>query len=108
MYQEGSKLIPALRHAERRAAWSAARPLVGGGGAATGRELSRTFQTFDHSERDGVDGFVTITGGKSTTLRGMAELCADVVCRKLDIDEPCRTRDTVLLPHTAYYAAVAA
>jgi glycerol-3-phosphate dehydrogenase len=108
MYREGSKLIPALRHAERRAAWSAARPLVGGGGAATGRELSRTFQTFDHSERDGVDGFVTITGGKSTTLRGMAELCADVVCRKLDIDEPCRTRDTVLLPHTAYYAAVAA
>jgi glycerol-3-phosphate dehydrogenase len=108
MYEEGSKLIPALRHAERRAAWSAARPLVGAEGAATGRELSRTFQTFDHSERDGVDGFVTITGGKSTTLRGMAELCADVVCRKLGIDEPCRTRDTVLLPHTAYYAAAAA
>ena len=48
---------------------------------------------------------MTITGGKATTLRGMAELCADVVCRKLDVDEPCRTRDTVLLPHTAYYAA---
>jgi glycerol-3-phosphate dehydrogenase len=105
MYQEGSKLIPALRHAERRAAWSAARPLVGSGGAATGRELSRTFQTFDHSEREGVEGFVTITGGKSTTLRGMAELCGDVVCRKLGIDARCRTRETVLLPHTAYYAA---
>ena len=108
MYAEGSRLIPALRHAERRAAWSAARPLVGSGGAATGRELSRTFQTFDHAERDGVERFVTITGGKSTTLRGMAELCADVVCRKLGIDEPCRTRNTVLLPHTAYYSAAAA
>jgi glycerol-3-phosphate dehydrogenase len=108
MYEEGAKLIPAIRQAERRAAWSAARPLVGAGGASSGRELSRTFQTFDHSERDGVDGFVTITGGKSTTLRGMAELCADVVCRKLDIDAPCRTRETVLLPHTAYYAAAAA
>lgn len=108
MYTEGSKLIPALRRAERRAAWSAARPLVGASGAATGRELSRTFQTFDHRERDGVDGFVTITGGKSTTLRGMAELCADVVCRKLGIDEPCRTAETVLLPHTAYYSAAAA
>ena len=104
MYAEGSKLIPALR----RAAWSAARPLVGSGGAATGRELSRTFQTFDHRERDGVEEFVTITGGKSTTLRGMAELCADVVCRKLGIDEPCRTRDMILLPHTAYYSAAAA
>ncbi|MGZ4296330.1 MAG: hypothetical protein ACXVE4_04440, partial [Solirubrobacteraceae bacterium] len=56
---------------------------------------------------DGLEGFVTITGGKATTLRGMAELCADVVCRKLDIDEPCRTRETVLLPHAAYYAAAA-
>jgi len=108
MYTEGSKLIPALRHAARRAAWSAARPLVGSTGAATGRELSRTFQTFDHRERDGVESFVTITGGKSTTLRGMAELCADVVCRKLDVDEPCRTHETVLLPHTAYYSSLAA
>jgi glycerol-3-phosphate dehydrogenase len=109
MYAEGAKLIPAVRHAERRAAWSAARPLVGSRGEGdSGRELSRTFKTFDHMETDGLEGFVTITGGKATTLRGMAELCADVVCRKLDVDEPCRTRETVLLPHTAYYAAVAA
>ncbi len=109
MYTEGSKLIPAVRVAERRVAWSAARPLVGSRGEGdTGRELSRTFKTFDHKETDGLEGFVTITGGKATTLRGMAELCSDVVCRKLDIDAPCRTRDTVLLPHTAYYAAALA
>jgi glycerol-3-phosphate dehydrogenase len=103
MYAEGAKLIPAVRDAARRAAWSAARPLIGSGPSGGGRELSRTFKTFDHRERDGVEGFVTITGGKATTLRAMAEVCADVVCRKLGIDEPCRTRDTVLLPHTAYY-----
>jgi len=108
MYIEGAKMIPAIRRAERRAAWSAARPLVGATGADTGRELSRTFKTFDHKDTDGVEGFVTITGGKATTLRGMAELCADVICHKLDIDEPCRTRDTILLPYTAYYAAAAA
>jgi glycerol-3-phosphate dehydrogenase len=68
--------------------------------------LSRTFKTFDHKETDGVEGFVTITGGKGTTLRGMAELCADVVCRKLGVEEPCATRGTVLLPHTAYYATM--
>jgi len=107
MYVEGARLVPALRHAERRAAWSAARPLVGATGAASGRELSRTFKTFDHAETDGVEGFVTITGGKATTLRAMAELCADVLCRKLGVDEPCRTRETVLLPHTAYYDAAA-
>jgi hypothetical protein len=35
----------------------------------------------------------------------MAELCANVICAKLEIDAECRTRDTVLLPHEAYYAA---
>jgi glycerol-3-phosphate dehydrogenase len=105
MQEEGRKLIPALRDAPFRAAWSAARPLIGPREAGSGRELSRTFETIDHSETDGVEGFVTITGGKATTLRGMAEVCADVVCRKLRLDAPCRTRDTVLLPHTAQFAA---
>lgn len=105
MYEEGAKLIPAVGRAEFRAAWSAARPLIGAREADSGRELSRTFKTYDHRETDGVEGFVTITGGKGTTLRGMAELSADVICRKLGIAAECRTRDTVLLPHTALYAA---
>ncbi len=106
MYDEGAKLVPAVKRVEFRAAWSAARPLIGSrGDADTGRELSRTFKTFDHKDSDGVEGFVTITGGKGTTLRGMAELCANVICGKLGIDAECRTRDTVLLPHTAYYSA---
>lgn len=105
MYDEGAKLIPAVARAEFRAAWSAARPLIGPRETDSGRELSRTFKTYDHRETDGVEGFVTITGGKGTTLRGMAELSADVICRKLGIVAECRTRDTVLLPHTAFYAA---
>lgn len=105
MYEEGAKLIPAVKQAEFRAAWSAARPLIGSRDQAdTGRELSRTFKTYDHKETDGVEGFVTITGGKGTTLRGMAEFCANVICAKLGIDAGCRTRETVLLPHEAYYA----
>ena len=84
MIDEGSKLVPAVRDAPFRSAWSAARPLIGSkDDADSGRELSRTFKTIDHAVDDGVEGFVTITGGKGTTLRGMAEVCADVVCRKL-------------------------
>ena len=106
MVTEGSKLIPAVATATHRAAWSAARPLIGSRSEAdSGRELSRTFKTIDHAAEDGPEGFVTITGGKGTTLRGMAEVCADVVCRKLGIDERCRTRETVLLPHISYFAA---
>lgn len=107
MLHEGSKLIPAVRGAEIRAAWSAARPLVGERGASTGRELPRTFKCFDHAD-DGVEGLVTISGGKGTTLRGMAELTADVVCRKLGVTAPCLTRETVTLPHTAFHRAKAA
>lgn len=104
MIEEGAKLVPAVRGAAFRAAWSAARPLIGSRDADSGRELSRTFKTIDHAP-EGVKGFVTITGGKATTLRGMAEVCANEVCRKLGIDATCRTREFQLLPHTAYYAA---
>ena len=106
MFEEGAKLIPSITTDRFRAAWSAARPLIGSRDQAdSGRELSRTFKTIDHAAADGVEGFVTITGGKATTLRGMAEVCSDVVCGKLGVDEPCRTRETVLLPHTAAFAA---
>jgi glycerol-3-phosphate dehydrogenase len=109
MYREGAKLVPAVTSATERAAWAAARPLIGAaGGGAGGRGLSRTFRCFDHAATDGVEGFVTITGGKATTLRAMAEATADLVCAKLGLEAPCRTRDTVLAPHTAYYTRRAA
>ena len=77
--------------------------LIGAGGD-DGRELSRTFECFDHA-RQGVEGFVTITGGKATTARAMAEKTADVVCHKLGLEWPCRTRDTVLASYREYYTA---
>ena len=109
MYREGARLVPAVASAAERAAWSAARPLIGAaGGGSGGRELSRTFRCFDHAVIDGVDGFVTITGGKATTLRAMAEAAADLVCAKLGVAAPCRTREIVLAPHGAYYLGRAA
>jgi glycerol-3-phosphate dehydrogenase len=109
MYREGAKLVPAVASATERAAWSAARPLIGAArGGSGGRGLSRTFKCFDHAATDRVDGLVTITGGKATTLRAMAEATADLVCAKLGVEAPCRTRDTLLAPHTAYYTGRAA
>jgi glycerol-3-phosphate dehydrogenase len=111
MYREGARLVPAVATAPERAAWSAARPLigaVGGAGDGGGRELSRTFKCFDHAATDQVEGLVTITGGKATTLRAMAEAAADLVCAKLGVDAACRTREVVLAPHGAYYTGRAA
>lgn len=57
----------------------------------TGIEVSRAFYVLDHEELDSVGGLVTITGGKLTTSRLMAEKTVDVVCAKMGIDVPCRT-----------------
>jgi glycerol-3-phosphate dehydrogenase len=103
MFKYGSEMVPTIKDAPFRAAWSAARPLIGSKGEDEGRELSRTFKCFDHKERDGVEGLVTISGGKATTLRGMAETTVNVVCQKLGLDIPCRTKEEVLLPYRAYY-----
>jgi glycerol-3-phosphate dehydrogenase len=53
-------------------------------------ELSRRYEVVDHAA-DGVDGFVTIAGGKLSMYRLMAELTSDAVCRKLGHQAPCTT-----------------
>jgi glycerol-3-phosphate dehydrogenase len=102
MLERGSELIPGIRNAKPRGIYMAARPLVGGG---SGRSMARTFKCYDHKESHNIDGLVTITGGKATTLRAMAEKTADVVCAKLGISEPCVTKETPLLSYRQYYAS---
>ncbi|HLJ59694.1 MAG TPA: FAD-dependent oxidoreductase [bacterium] len=102
MLEKGAELLPVLRRAHMNGAFAVARPLIGAAGTS-GRELSRTFECFDHT-RDSVHGFVTITGGKMTTARAMAEKTADVVCRALGVTAPCLTRETVLASSREFYA----
>lgn len=102
LLEKGAALLPEIRRARQRGIFAVARPLIGVAGVAA-RELSRTFECFDHAH-DGVEGFVTITGGKTTTARAMAEKTADVVCGKLGVDSPCRTRETPLASYREYYA----
>jgi glycerol-3-phosphate dehydrogenase len=105
MYRRGAELVPAVAGSPSRGVFAAARPLVGRpGDASAGRDLSRTFECFDHAA-DGVDGFVTISGGKTTTARAMAEATSDIVCRKLGVCEPCRTREVPLRSYRDYYHA---
>jgi glycerol-3-phosphate dehydrogenase len=106
--REGAKLVPAVAAAAEWAVWAAAWPLVDAADGTGGQKLSQTFWCVDHAATDGIDGLVTITGGTATTLRVMAETTADLVCRKLGVEAPCRTREVVLAPHTAYWTGRAA
>jgi glycerol-3-phosphate dehydrogenase len=101
MISQGEQLVPAVRQMPIRAKVAAARPLIVKGGADE-REASRTFECFDHRD-DGVEGFVTIAGGKMTTARGMAERVSDMVCNKLGIPAVCRTRDVPLVSYRLFF-----
>ncbi|SUT86707.1 sn-glycerol-3-phosphate dehydrogenase subunit A [Actinobacillus ureae] len=51
----------------------------------------------DNAECDGLDGFITITGGKLMTYRLMAEWATDLVCKKLNkSDRLCSTAERPL------------
>jgi glycerol-3-phosphate dehydrogenase len=97
MLDDGERLVPGLRRARALRVWAGVRPLFqdekSGPAAADTRDVSRTHAVVDHRERDGVGAFLTMSGGKLTTLRLMAQDIVDAMCRQLGTDRPCRTAD---------------
>ena len=101
MLASGQELVPAVGQVRVRATVAVARPLVTKA-QADSRDVSRTFECFDHSG-DGLEGLVTISGGKTTSSRAMAQRAADVVCAKLAIPAPCTTQTTPLVSYRSFY-----
>ena len=109
MYEEGAQLIPAVR------ARAVPRRVVGGPAAdrlartpTRGRELSRTFKTFDHAETDGRRGLRHDHRRQGAPrCAAWPSCCADVVCRKLGDRRAVPHARHGPAPHTAYYAAEA-
>ncbi|HFP9332865.1 TPA: anaerobic glycerol-3-phosphate dehydrogenase subunit A [Raoultella planticola] len=96
LLREGEKLAPVLGRTRVLRAYSGVRPLVASDDDPSGRSVSRGIVLLDHAGRDGMEGFITITGGKLMTYRLMAEWATDAVCRKLGNSVPCATADTPL------------
>ncbi len=94
MLEEADKLIPGFSRTRILRAWAGVRPLyqenVQG---VESRDVTRALALLDHRERDGVAGFLTITGGKWTTFRLMAEKTLDRACAHLGVERPCRTAE---------------
>ncbi|WP_208620303.1 anaerobic glycerol-3-phosphate dehydrogenase subunit A [Actinobacillus porcitonsillarum] len=96
LFREGEKLAPSLRHTRVLRAYAGVRPLVATDDDPSGRNVSRGIVLLDHAERDGLDGFITITGGKLMTYRLMAEWATDLVCKKLNKSDRCITAERPL------------
>jgi glycerol-3-phosphate dehydrogenase len=98
MLDDGERLVPGFRQARALRVWAGVRPLYQDTRTSgSSRDVTRAHTMIDHHERDGVTGFLTITGGKLTTLRLMAKDIVDAMCAQLGHDRPCRT-DEVVLP----------
>lgn len=96
---QGAEMVPSLESVRYIRAYSGLRPLICANDDENGRDVSRGFSLYDHEESDVVN-FTTITGGKLTTFRLMAEEASDMVCNKLGVRIPGRTR-TEPLPASA-------
>ena len=96
LLREGEKLAPSLATTRILRAYAGVRPLVAADNDPSGRNISRGIVLLDHASRDGLDGFITITGGKLMTYRLMAEWATDLVCKKLNIHKRCATATTPL------------
>ncbi len=99
MMEAGEVLVPGFGRSRALRVWAGARPLLPK--AATGevsdtRDVTRSHSVLDHAERDGVGGFLTVTGGKLTTFRLMARDAVDLAVEKLGELRPCRTDQTAL------------
>jgi glycerol-3-phosphate dehydrogenase len=98
MLDAGERLVPGFRRLRALRPWVGARPLFHDDRAPESdtRHMSRDFVVIDHRARDGVDGFLTITGGKLTTYRLMAEAVVDAMCAHRAETRPCRTAEEPL------------
>jgi glycerol-3-phosphate dehydrogenase len=97
MLAEGDKIVPGLSQARVLRAWAGVRPLFQETYAGSGgRDVTRKLTLLDHKEREGVGGLLTITGGKWTTFRLMAEATVDKAGDYLGRRAPCVTATTAV------------
>jgi glycerol-3-phosphate dehydrogenase len=96
MLDDGERLVPGFREARALRVWAGVRPLfqdARAGEVTDTRDVSRTHAVVDHRTRDGIDGLLTMSGGKLTTLRLMAQDLVDAMCAQLGTERPCSTRE---------------
>ena len=90
----GRYLAKPPRREDVLSTFAGVRPLVQAGDGRTA-DLSR-----DHTIRTDAPGLLTITGGKWTTYRGMAEECVDRAAKLADLPKrPCPTQELRLHGH---------
>lgn len=88
-------LLPGIRACRALRAWAGVRPLFKPKDWSGVGPLPRRHRIVDHRE-EGIEQFFSLCGGSLSTHRLMAEEMCDHVCRRLGVNQPCRTASTLL------------
>jgi len=99
---EAARAFPSASFERIHFTWSGVRALVREEGVAEG-DVSRKHTLYDH-RRDGIDGALSVVGGKITAYRSIAEEVTDLVARRLGSAARSRTSE-LPLPHAEDPAA---
>lgn len=90
-------VVPGVADARWLRAYAGVRTFLDPGDANVAtRELSRGCTLLDHASRDGIDGLLSVVGGKVTTARLVAERIADRVGAAVGLEAACRTDERPL------------
>lgn len=96
LLKTGEALFPKIHEYRMLRAFAGTRPLYSPS-SASGRSATRNFVIIDHAE-EGLSGMLTVTGGKFTAYRLMAEKTVDAAARHLGVTAPCRTAEENIIP----------
>ena len=89
---EGAKMLPVLKTYPMHRYYTGVRALiVQSEPDSSGRASSRDFMLFDHARLDGVNGLLSLGGGKLSTARLMARDVGDHVCSMFGSREKSKT-----------------
>src|SRR2546428_6720194 len=95
LQDEARRAFPAAPFDEIFFTWAGVRALVREEGVSEG-QVSRKHALFDHAAREGVEGVLSVVGGKITAYRAIAEEVVDAASRRLSRFTPSRTADDAL------------
>jgi len=89
------QVFPKLREEDIFYTSAGLRSLVYSGGERPSN-ITREHSVLDHKIKDGIDGLVSVLGGKITAYRAVAKDATDTVCRKLGVKAACTTAEVPL------------
>ena len=88
--EQGAVMFPSLETTRYVRSYAGVRPLLKSRDESSDRSVSRGYALIDHAG-EGWPNLITLTGGKLTTFRLMAEKAADMVAGKLGVSSACQT-----------------